>query len=379
MLVTCGFGGGIKLLPMQTFSIAFAISFLATLMVIRYSSMHAHITADWDLNGVQKFHAKPVPRVGGLGIVLALMGVGIAVFFRDSKIIGTPFALLLACAAPAFVAGFIEDLTKRVSPRERLLATMIAAVLAAYLLGARIVRIDLHFLDSVLAVPLISGAITVLAVAGVANAINIIDGFNGLASMVAMMMFVSLAYVAFQVGDPLIITAAFAMIGAILGFFIWNFPAGHIFLGDGGAYLIGFILAECGILLVLRNPQVSAWYPVLMLIYPIFETLFSIYRRRVLKGMPAGYPDGVHLHTLIYQRLMRWAVGSKDERHIVRRNSMTSPYLWLLSLLAVLPATLFWNNRVVLLIFIGLFIILYVWLYWKIVRFRSPRWMIIKR
>ncbi|MFX8504485.1 glycosyl transferase, partial [Acinetobacter baumannii] len=85
----------------------------------------------------------------------------------------------------------------------------------------------------------------------VANAINIIDGFNGLASMVAMMMFVSLAYVAFQVGDPLIITAAFAMIGAILGFFIWNFPAGHIFLGDGGAYLIGFILAECGILLVL--------------------------------------------------------------------------------------------------------------------------------
>lgn len=256
---------------------------------------------------------------------------------------------------------------------------MIAAALAAYLLDARIVRIDLHFLDSVLAVPLISGAITVLAVAGVANAINIIDGFNGLASMVAMMMFVSLAYVAFQVGDPLIVTAAFAMIGAILGFFIWNFPAGHIFLGDGGAYLIGFILAECGILLVLRNPQVSAWYPVLMLIYPIFETLFSIYRRRVLKGVPAGYPDGVHLHTLIYQRLMRWAVGSKDERHIVRRNSMTSPYLWLLSLLAVLPATLFWNNRVVLLIFIGLFIILYVWLYWKIVRFRSPRWMIIKR
>ncbi|EPX96037.1 glycosyl transferase [Ralstonia sp. AU12-08] len=379
MLVTCGFGGGIKLLSMQTFSIAFAISFLATLMVIRYSSMHAHITADWDLNGVQKFHAKPVPRVGGLGIVLALMGVGIAVFFRDSKIIGIPFALLLACAAPAFVAGFIEDLTKRVSPRERLLATMIAAALAAYLLDARIVRIDLHFLDSVLAVPLISGAITVLAVAGVANAINIIDGFNGLASMVAMMMFVSLAYVAFQVGDPLIVTAAFAMIGAILGFFIWNFPAGHIFLGDGGAYLIGFILAECGILLVLRNPQVSAWYPVLMLIYPIFETLFSIYRRRVLKGVPAGYPDGVHLHTLIYQRLMRWAVGSKDERHIVRRNSMTSPYLWLLSLLAVLPATLFWNNRVVLLIFIGLFIILYVWLYWKIVRFRSPRWMIIKR
>lgn len=363
---------------MQTFSIAFALSFLVTLMVIRYSSMHAHITADWDLNGVQKFHARPVPRVGGLGIAIALTGVGIAALFRDPKIVGLPLALLLGSALPAFAAGFIEDLTKRVSPRERLLATMISAIFAAYLLDARIVRIDVHFLDAALAMPLISGTITVLAVAGVANAVNIIDGFNGLASMVAMMMFVSLAYVAFQVGDTLVITVAFAMVGAILGFFIWNFPAGHIFLGDGGAYLIGFILAECGILLVLRNPHVSAWYPVLMLIYPIFETLFSIYRRRILKGVPAGYPDGVHLHTLIYQRLMRWAVGSKDERHILRRNSMTSPYLWLLSLLAVLPATLFWNNRTVLMIFVGLFMILYVRLYWKIVRFRSPRWMIFK-
>jgi len=365
---------------MLTLSIAFVLSFLFTLLVIRYSSVHAHITADWDLNGVQKFHTRPVPRVGGLGIALALVGVSIALFFlRDSKALGYPYFLLLCSAIPAFLAGFIEDLTKRVSPRERLIATMISAVLAAYLLDARVMRIDVHFLDVALAIPLVSGLISVFAVAGVANAINIIDGFNGLASMVAMLMFVSLAYVSFQVGDPLIITVAFAMVGAILGFFIWNFPAGHIFLGDGGAYLIGFILAECSILLVMRNPQVSAWYPVLMLIYPIFETLFSIYRRRVLKGVPAGYPDGVHLHTLIYQRLMRWAVGSKDERHMLRRNSMTSPYLWLLSLMAVLPATLFWNNRTMLLIFTGLFIVLYVWLYWRIVRFQSPRWMIIKR
>lgn len=365
---------------MLTLSIAFVLSFLFTLLVIRYSSVHAHITADWDLNGVQKFHARPVPRVGGLGIALALVGVSIALFFfRDSKALGFPYFLLLCSAIPAFLAGFIEDLTKRVSPRERLIATMISAVLAAYLLEARIVRIDIHYVDAVLALPLVGGLITVFAVAGVANAINIIDGFNGLASMVAMLMFVSLAYVSFQVSDPLILTVAFAMVGAILGFFIWNFPAGHIFLGDGGAYLIGFILAECSILLVMRNPQVSAWYPVLMLVYPIFETLFSIYRRRVLKGVPAGYPDGVHLHTLIYQRLMRWAVGSKDERHMLRRNSMTSPYLWLISLMAVLPATLFWNKNIILLIFIGLFIVLYVWLYWRIVRFQSPRWMIIKR
>ncbi|MFC4518877.1 MraY family glycosyltransferase [Cupriavidus pinatubonensis] len=364
---------------MLTLSIAFVLSFLITLLVIRYSSVHAHITADWDLNGVQKFHAKPVPRVGGLGIVLALSGAGLVIWFKDPQIVSYPFLLLLASAIPAFLAGFIEDLTKRVSPRERLIATMVSALLAVYLLDARIVRIDIGLLDAALIIPWVSIIITTVAVAGLANAVNIIDGFNGLASMVAMMMFVSLAYVAFQVGDTLILAIAFAMIGAILGFFIWNFPAGHIFLGDGGAYLIGFMLAESSILLVLRNPQVSAWYPVLMVIYPIFETLFSIYRRRVLKGVPAGYPDGVHLHTLIYQRLMRWAVGSKDVRHRLRRNSMTSPYLWLISLLAVLPATLFWNSRLMLLSFVTIFIVSYIRLYWRIVRFRSPRWMIIKK
>ncbi|AQW30435.1 glycosyltransferase [Ralstonia syzygii subsp. celebesensis] len=364
---------------MLTLSVAFLVSFAVTLMVIRYSSLHAHITADWDLHGVQKFHARPVPRIGGLGIVLAMTAAAVAAWIRDPQVVGYPFLLLVVCVMPAFIAGFIEDMTKRVSPRERLLATMAAALVAVYLLNAKIVRIDIHLIDLALAIPLISIAITTVAVAGLANSINIIDGFNGLASMVAMMMFVSLAYVAFRVGDTLILTIAFAMIGAILGFFIWNFPAGHIFLGDGGAYMIGFVLAECSILLVLRNGSVSAWYPVLMVIYPIFETLFSIYRRRILKGVPAGYPDGVHLHTLIYRRVMRWAVGSKDERHRLRRNSMTSPYLWLLSLLAVLPATLFWNSKIVLLVFVAIFIFLYVWLYWRIVRFQSPRWLIVKK
>ena len=115
---------------MQTFSIAFALSFLITLMVIRYSSMHAHITADWDLNGVQKFHARPVPRVGGLGIVLALAAAGVAAFFRDSKGVGVPLALLLGSAAPAFIAGFMADLTKSVSPRGWLIAAMISAIVA---------------------------------------------------------------------------------------------------------------------------------------------------------------------------------------------------------------------------------------------------------
>ncbi|KVD68742.1 hypothetical protein WK15_32420 [Burkholderia ubonensis] len=91
-----------------------------------------------------------------------------------------------------------------------------------------------------------------------------------------------------------------------------------IFPGDGGAYFIGFMLAELAILLVMRNREVSAWYPVLLFMYPIFETCFSIYRKKFVRGMSPGNPDGVHRHMLVYKRLMRrlfvaasrWAAGS---------------------------------------------------------------------
>ena len=221
--------------------------------------------------------------------------------------------------------------------------------------------------------------VTVFVVAGVANSLNIIDGFNGLASMCAVLMLCSIGYVGFQVGDGLIVALAVAGVGAVLGFFIWNFPAGLIFLGDGGAYFLGFYVAELAIMLLHRNPDVSPMFPLLVCIYPVFETLFSIYRRVMLRGQPAGMPDGIHLHSLIYRRVMRWAIGKQSKRSAVRRNSMTSPYLWMLCMTSVLPAMLFWDSTLLLAGFILLFGLTYTALYWRIVRFKSPRWMVTRR
>lgn len=363
---------------MLNFSIGFVTSFLITMLVVRYAHVHSHLSGDADFDGAQKFHTRSVPRVGGIGIAVALVLNGGALFLAKVYQFHE-YGLLVLAAAPAFLAGFIEDLTKQVSARNRLIATMAAALLAVWLLDARIVRIDLPGLNAFVLPYFISIAITALAVAGLANAINIIDGFNGLAAIVATMMFVSLACIAFYVGDIFVLSCALVTAGAILGFFLWNFPGGHIFLGDGGAYLIGFILGELAVLLTMRHAEVSAWYPVLMFIYPIFETIFSIYRKQFLRGISPGIPDGIHLHMLVYKRLMRWAVGSKEERHRLKRNSFTSPYLWLLSLIAVLPATLFWNRNAWLIAFVILFVVIYVWLYWSIVRFQTPRWMIVRK
>ena len=283
--------------------------------------------------------------------------------------------LLIGAAMPTFVFGLAEDLTKSVSPRRRLFFTAVSATAAVWLLDAVIHRSTIPGVDQLIAMAPFAIALTIFVVTGVANAINIIDGFNGLASMCVLMMVLALAYVAFQVGDTLIFSSAVIVAGAVLGFFVWNFPAGLIFLGDGGAYLLGFLLAELNVLLLNRNPGVSPMFALLLCSYPIFETIFTIYRRKFVRGTATGLPDGIHLHTLIHRRVVRWLVDATGERRLTARNSMTAPYLWLLCLMSVVPAVLWWDNTAVLATFLLLFIVSYVLLYRSIVRFKTPRWL----
>ncbi len=364
---------------MTYFASCFLVGLLVTLFIMRSAMRHGHLSADHDLSGPQKFHARVVPRIGGLGVMVAIVS-GAVIAQVNEAASARALWVLIACSLPAFVAGITEDLTKNVSPRRRLFATAISASLAVWLLDAVLTRTDIAIIDPLIRWAPFAVVLTVFTVTGVANAINIIDGFNGLASMCVLMMILALGYVAFQVNDDLVFTASLITAGAVMGFFIWNFPAGLIFLGDGGAYLLGFLLAELSILLLHRNALVSPMFPLLLCAYPIFETVFTIYRRKVVRGVATGLPDGIHLHTLIHRRLIRWTLADNHERRrLTRRNSMTSPYLWLLCLSSVVPSLLWWDSTAVLSCFLLLFIASYVWLYARIVRFKTPRWLIFRR
>jgi len=360
---------------MTVFILCFLASAMFTLCLVRLGRSKWAQAADHDFSGPQKFHVVVVPRVGGVGIALSVL---IGAIYADWTLGhgSLPLGLILmVCAIPAFGAGLLEDLTKIVSARWRLLATTVSALIACWLLDTQLRYTGIPGLDWLVTIPIFSLTITVFAVAGIANSVNIIDGFNGLASMCVVIMLAALGYVGFQVGDILVATLALAGIGAVLGFFIWNFPAGLIFLGDGGAYFLGFYVAEIAILLLVRNPTVSPLFPLLVCIYPVFETLFSIYRRRLLRQVSPSMPDGIHLHSLIYRRVLSWAVGNRSAKALTRRNSMTSPYLWALCMLSVVPAVLWWDNTAVMAMFLLLFGLTYVVLYWRIVRFKSPRWL----
>jgi len=350
--------------------VAFFSSWITTLLIIRFNHLHSHLSADSDLSGPQKFHKKIVPRIGGISIATGLF---LSIIL---KIIKTPESIveiaLLLCAIPAFAIGLTEDLTRQISVRKRLFFTAISATFAAYILQIHIAKLDIPGIDVLFTLPFVAAVFTIFAITGLANAYNIIDGFHGLSSMVGIITLLAIAYLGFVVADTTIIFLSLVMAGAILGFFLWNYPRGLIFLGDGGAYLIGFWIATLSILLIHRHPEISPWFALLINGYPIIETLFTIYRRRIHQGKSPGQPDGIHFHTLIYRRIL---MNNNRDEVWFSANARTAPYLWILSALSITPAILWWQSTPILIVASLLFLLCYIWLYASIVKFRTPAWL----
>jgi UDP-N-acetylmuramyl pentapeptide phosphotransferase/UDP-N-acetylglucosamine-1-phosphate transferase len=332
-------------------------------LIVRYEALHANWSYDPVKTGPQKFHSTPTPRIGGLGIMAGLLVTGAALLAIEQSASSEQLGYLLVASLPAFAGGITEDATKNVAVLTRLLLTMLAAAFGVWLLGAVIPRLDIPGFDTLLKWAPFAIAFTMFAVGGVANSINIIDGYNGLAGGHAVIVLAAIAYVSAVVGDTFLFTAALAMVGALLGFLVWNYPKGKIFLGDGGAYLLGFWLAELSVLLVARHPEVSPWFPMLLLVYPIFETLFSMYRRRIVLGLSPGQPDRFHMHQVIYACLRKKPAASDDPAQMTRRNSNVALYCWLMSLACAVPALFFWKSTLWLvsasLVFCAAYVLIY--------------------
>ena len=359
--------------------VAFLVTFVAGAVVLRLSRRHA---VEYGQEMPQRIHAGEIPRLGGAAMLLGLLVSWLA-GLASSRWFGDPSMLRMQpwsgwwCVAllPAVLGGIAEDLTQRLTVRYRLMLTLLTGVLAVLLLGLSVPRLGLPWLDAWMGPAAWLGvALALLGIAGLPHAFNIIDGCNGLAGMVALIICLALAHVALQVGDRALAAMLVTAAAATAGFMVWNYPRGMLFAGDGGAYLWGVVIAFGSISLVQRHSQVSPWFPMLLLIYPVWETVFSIYRK-LARGVSPGMADALHLHQLIYRRIV-WGVFHDDEsRQMLMRNNRTSPYLWAFSMLSVGPALLFWQSPWVLMGFCLLFIVLYVWAYLAIIRFKVPGWL----
>jgi UDP-N-acetylmuramyl pentapeptide phosphotransferase/UDP-N-acetylglucosamine-1-phosphate transferase len=316
---------------------AFVMSLLLCLALVTTQRWHGRFTHD-HLTGPQKFHTTKVPRIGGLALALSYAGITPLLQPELRQI----WMLIGLAGLPALLAGLAEDLTRKVGVKWRLAATMGAGVIFALLTGYVMDKVDLPGVDWLLSFSLVALLFTGFSVGGVANAVNIIDGFNGLAAGTLLILFCTFAFVAYQVGDDLVFQIALLFAALVLGFFCVNFPLGMIFLGDGGAYFLGYLLAVLGVLLPARNPEISAWAAILVCAYPVIETLSSISRKSRRVGHSAGQPDRVHFHMLAHRHYARRIVKAKRASHL--RNPATSLVTWTLPVLTTLFVMISYRN-----------------------------------
>ncbi|TYK70581.1 glycosyl transferase [Comamonas sp. Z3] len=309
-------------------------SFITCVLLVTTQKWHGSFSMD-SSSGVQKVHTTPTPRIGGIGIAIGVFA-GFAASSHDAAAAEKRMILsaILMAGIPAFIFGLLEDLTKKVSVKIRLLATMASGVLGWGITGTSLTHVDIPGLDFLLGFTIISVIFTAIAVGGVANSINIIDGLNGLTAGTAMIILAAFGIIARLVGDIPLAFTCLIIAGAVAGFFFVNWPKGKIFLGDGGAYFLGFTLAWIAVLLPERNHSVSPWTSLLICSYPIIEVGFSILRRSLREGYSPTEPDFFHLHSLANKR---WARKIFSNFSKPMQNGLTAPFLWIY---AAIPCTL---------------------------------------
>lgn len=343
-----------------------------TPLVIRFRSLgHDRV------GGVQTLHVMPTSRLGGVMLAVTFLAVAALARFAGASALAAALPLTLA-ALPVVLVGACEDITLRIRPRYRLLAAVASAALASFIAGSVVPRVDVVAVDRLLAYSWVALPVTWFMVAGACNAMNLIDGANGLAVGTALIMFAGIALMAAGSGDAATLAPALAMIAVLAAFLCWNYPRARVFLGDAGAYFVGFMYAELAIQLVVRNDQVSAWYVIVLAGYPIVDTLFAMYRRAVLQGRPLMAPDAMHLHSLLFRRVAipaeRRASSSKagepmSDESLQRANARVAPRLWLHSALCFALAVQFHDNAPALVACLVAYAVFYVMRYRSLVAF----------
>jgi UDP-N-acetylmuramyl pentapeptide phosphotransferase/UDP-N-acetylglucosamine-1-phosphate transferase len=347
---------------MATYLIAFAVTLLGALALVATKHWHGHFSLD-GTEGVQKHHLHPTPRIGGVAIMLGLVCAWLGATAPVRDILGP----MLVAGSVAFAFGLAEDVTKKVGVQARLLATMFSGALAWALTGVAMQDTGLPPLDWLLQFVPLAVLFTAFAVGGVANAVNIIDGFNGLASGAVAIMLGAIGVMALRGGDAALATVCFLLATCALGFGAANWPLGKIFLGDGGAYLLGFVLAWVAVLLPMRSASVNAWATILVCAYPVLEVGFSVRRRRKRVGHHPGQPDKVHLHHLLHRRVVRKLFPYLSP---TLQNGMTSPVCWVLVAVPAGLAVVFAEDTATLALLFGAATFAYAAVYARLTQFR---------
>lgn len=288
------------------------------------------------LFAVQASHLRPTPRVGGIAILVSFAVCWSLAPPQVSEIFGK----ILLANSVLFLVSLREDLGFAVSPRRRLLAALAASMATILALGIWLPRADVPVLDALMPFWAVGIPLTLFATVGMANGFNLIDGVNGLAGVTGIAGAIALAVIADRAAEPALMQLSLMLAAGVLGFLLLNYPTGLIFLGDAGAYTLGFVLSWIGIAILVQAPAASPWAILLTLFWPVADTSLAIWRRSQRRA-DKMLPDRLHIHQLVMRSLEIHLLG-RSRRHIA--NPLSTLFLAPFVSAPPLFGVLFWDQ-----------------------------------
>jgi len=310
-------------------------------------------------------HKDPVPRLGGVGIFLSFffaMGVAFAwdalangVLPPAAKSMTSLFVLLGLLST--FILGLMDDFWQF-----RAVYKFLLQLLGAFLAigaGLTVDQLTIPFTPIVIDLGPFGPFLTLLWIIGITNAVNLIDGMDGLAGGYSVLAFSLVGVTMAMTGHWFAATGCFIIVGAVLGFLVFNFPPAKIFMGDAGSLSLGYCLA---ILTLWGGPTDSLFHhlwilPFPIVLIPVGDTVSAILRR-LRQGVPIWSPDKEHTH----HKLLKMGFTTKQVLAIVYTSVLVtaSPVL----VLALSPpgsgSLLLWVSLASIALIIGLFSTLHV-------------------
>jgi UDP-GlcNAc:undecaprenyl-phosphate GlcNAc-1-phosphate transferase len=314
---------------------------------------------------IRKFHLKSVPRIGGLSIYLAFSLVFLGLVFLG-RIDTRELLYCYLGSSIIFLLGIVDDF-RPLGAKIKLLGQFVIANLA-YLAGIAVTTVTYPVGSVSFELGVLGYFVTIFWLIAVPNIINLIDGIDGLAGGIGMVLYLTLGYVSWQSGQGEIAILSFGMAGALLGFLCFNFPPAKIFLGDGGAYLIGFGVASLSTQSANKGSVLAVLLVVVIALgLPIMDAAFALLRRAI-RGFPLFRADAEHIH----HRLMDMGLS---DRRIVLGMYLVTVFFSLIGL------SVFWTQGRTLPIALGVVFIAavlgirylgYIWK-WKEIQFQLSR------
>lgn len=290
-------------IDIENILITFIISFLVSMALIPVIRLYCDRNGVHDYVSKRKIHTGKISRLGGLAIFTGFMSAFIYILYFDFEVAFNKILFVIALSI-AFLTGFIDDLYK-IRARYKLILQLISGLIVA-LAGLQVNKITLATGVEIY-FGYFSYIITILWVAGFMNAVNLLDGIDGLASGVVMIALLFVAVIGYLQNVLVVKMLCLALVGAILGFFMFNYPPAKIFMGDGGAYFLGFLYAVLPLIGIKKTSSLTIFLiPLILLLIPIIDMLVVTHKRFV-NGYNIFIADKNHIH----HRLLR--IGFSNE------------------------------------------------------------------